>query len=112
MGQLRKIAFLLAVGLSVAATGCGSSDDLPGTSASGPDAAAGTDGATSGGATSGGTASTDGDSAAANRALATGDRLYIVRTGGVGVSLRDDCLDSARRGGAPGRSGRWMSASS
>ena len=60
MGQLRKIAFLLAVGLSVAAIGCGSSDDLPGTSASGSDAAAGTDGATSGG-----TGSTGGDSGAA-----------------------------------------------
>ena len=95
MGQLRKIAFLLAVGLSVAAIGCGSSDDLPGTSASGPDAAAGTDGGTSGG-----TASMDGDSAAADGALTAGDRLYIVRTGGVGVSLRDECLDSARRGGA------------
>ncbi len=94
MGQLRKIAFLLAVGLSVAAIGCGSSDDLPGTSSSGSDAAAGTDG------TSGGAASTDGDGAAADGALSAGDKLYIARTGGVGVSLRDDCLDSARRGGA------------
>ncbi len=90
MGHLKKIAVLLAVGLSVAAIGCGSSDDLPGTSANAPDAAAG----------AGGTAPTDGDGAAADGALSAGDRLYIVRTGGVGVSLRDDCLDSARRGGA------------
>lgn len=97
MGQLRKIAFLLAVGLSVAAIGCGSSDDLPGTSSSAPDdaAAAATDGATSGG-----TAPANGDGAAADGALSAGDKLYIARTGGVGVSLRDDCLDSARRGGA------------
>lgn len=94
MGHLKKIAFLLAVGLSVVAAGCGSgsSDDLPGAAVSSSDAP--------GSATSDGTATADGATSAADGAPTTGDTLYIADTGGVGVSLRDECLDSARRGGA------------